>query len=599
MTRTFAIPSALALLLLGGCRGCEKDKPYTPFGVASSLGSASNAPIASSAPDAAGDAGGFAVKRAEKAAPGATRWTLAGRTLTAPTGRAFERAVIADFDGDDEPDAVAWTVPAKGEGNRGELWLFPGKGDAKRLTSLPGFVPSGPSCQLAPELTLTGPQSVTLDVSAKCSADFLARAPMRSLMVLSPMAEHPVVMSLRVAQAAPDEELSLDVTTLDRDGDGRDDVRLAVTVRARGSERPATAELVWLDRAAGASRDASQPRGSLGKLAAGEMWRAKRKNLAASVDAGVANVRRLMSTLCSSGGAERLLDAEGSPLSCGNLGIVVDRLGIAEITAAATRGSAIDAFGALARDGLYFGSMSSKQRKAAEKIADKLVKHVEPVSGPNIGAHPASSSAPHWSPLAFEASGALLVRTDGGVVRVASNGEESSVSVEGGIEPWPLAVTRDDGSHLAAVAYACDRSETLLSFQKGDGSFAAPVVTSVLAPRPGSCAGGKAPTLPEPVPLAIKPSGLEAFVLGKIIGPVTSPAEAVLRPQPHGTARSPDGRYLALATSSGVLLHSQDKDELWTPGGVTARDLHGCVAANDGAAIACVVRGAARVWRRN
>lgn len=312
------------------------------------------------------------------------------------------------------------------------------------------------------------------------------------------------------------------------------------------------------------------------------------------MQSGVDNIRRLLSSLCGASGTARLFDAEGAPLSCGNLGIVVDRLGVAEVTAAVTRKDALDAFGALTRDGLYFGHMSDKQRSACEKLADKLAPRVEPVSGPDIGARPASSSAPSFSPLAFEANGALLIRSQSSVVRVLPNGEEQALDAEAGVAPWPLAIVLANGNTLANVVYACDRSEALLSYQKPDKSFAAPVVLGLLSPRPGACAGGKLPKLPPLSPLSEKPAGLEAIVAGKIVGPKTSPAEAALRPQPHGTARSPDGRWLALAAPGGVLLHSTDKDELWTIPGV----LEHCVAANDGKAVACVVGGRARVWRR-
>ena len=52
MAKTFATLLALGTVTLAGCHGCEKDKPYTPFGVASTLGSAGPAPSASDdAPD--------------------------------------------------------------------------------------------------------------------------------------------------------------------------------------------------------------------------------------------------------------------------------------------------------------------------------------------------------------------------------------------------------------------------------------------------------------------------------------------------------------------------------------------------------------------
>ena len=239
--------------------------------------------------------------------------------MDAPPSRAFERGLAADFDADQRNEIVAWTVPA---GNApaapGELWLFPAEGSPKKLFEVPGYVPTGPACKHTATLTQTGPRTVTLDVSAKCQTTLLPRAPTRALVVVAPLESRERVIGLRLADAAPGETLRAEVDSSDRDGDGRDDVRVSLTVSA-GSERPATAQLVWLDRAAGASRDTTEPGASLGRLATGELWRSKQKKLAASVRAGVGNLRRLLSTLCAEGGVPRVFEHEGAALSCGTL----------------------------------------------------------------------------------------------------------------------------------------------------------------------------------------------------------------------------------------------------------------------------------------
>lgn len=592
---------ALAVVaMLAGCKGCGEDKPYTPFGVASAIDPVP-VPSASVAelPDAA-DAPKLSRQVATAAPPGATRWSLAGRSLTAPPGRAFERGLAADLDADATVEVVAWTVPAEtaARGGQppapGELWLYPASGEARRLLQLPGFVPGGPGCRHRALLAQTGARSVTLDVTAECDAKLLARSPKRALLVVAPLAERPTVLVLRVAEPAPGETLRLDVDSTDRDADGRDDVRLLVSVARQGSKRPAAAELVWFDRAAGVSRDATQPAGSIARAASIALTRAKSKKNAESVPELVENIRRLLSTVCAESGVPRLFDADGAPIACGKLSVTVDRLAMAELTAALTRSDPVAAAGALLRDGWYFGKASDKIAKQMASAFVAAATRVE-ASLTQVAARPVTQpEPPRFSPLTFEGSGALLVQTAAGVVRVSRDGREESLG-EGGQAPWPLEVRSDGGARWAGVAHACDRNEVLLTLQAPAGAPAAePIVTGLLAPRPGSCRGGAAPKAPPPAPLVWKTNGLEAIVAGAHVGPLTSVAEATLRPQPLGTPRSPDGRLLALPTPLGVLVSGVQKTELWQAAALpAAHALSDCTVANGAAALACVGEGRA------
>src|SRR5690606_12139699 len=379
---------ATSSALLASCQGCEEERPYTPFTVsvpeaATTDAEAAAGPDAASSPAAEADAGSFVRQKSVKAPPGARSWQLEGRDLQAPDGRVFERALLADFDADGEPEAVAWLAPAddRARTSPGELWLYRTSGNPpgmarekpRHLATLPGFVPTGPTCRLSPELTRTGRKTVTLDVRSTCEADLVERSPVRALLVVAPLAEQPIVLGLRVAEPAPGERLSLDVDTSDRDDDQRDDVRLRISLQAVGSERPATADVVWFDRAAGIARDPEQPGRSLAKQASLEAVRSTGKKTSQSVPDAVSNLRRLLGTLCAEGGVPRIFDADGTPLRCGDLQITVNRLALAEVQAHVTARRPLDAVSAAIRADWYLQANNEpeKLRAALAPVLDQ------------------------------------------------------------------------------------------------------------------------------------------------------------------------------------------------------------------------------------
>lgn len=567
-------------LVVSGCRGCGEDKPYTPFGVTSALPQAEPAPSGSAAalPTAADSA-----RPAEKAllAPlNSKRWQLEGSELAAPEGFVFQQALRADFDGDGQVEAVAWlTADPRDAGVTppGELWLFPSAGEPKRLTGLPGFVPTGPNCTLTTALSRTGPRTLTFDTRSECSGMLIARSPVRALVVIAPLAARPEVLTLRVAAAAPGEILELSNTSDDRDGDGRDDVTLAVAVGVSGGPR-FQAPLAWLDRAVGPARDTAEPRATLEKLAASEATRAKTKKLAESVTDNVSGIRRLLATLCAEGATARLFDADGAPLGCGSLAPVVDSLASAEITAELARGRVLEAFGALARDGWYFGKTSAATRKRLERA---LLDAVEPRTArvTPLAPRPTASLAPRFSPLSFDATSSLLLTTPQGVVRFQPDGS-APVALDDAGATRRLDVLVD-GARFQGVAYACDRSETTLLIEGRS-----PLLTRLLAPRPGAC--GRATFEPQPAiaPLAADAAGVAALVGGSLVGqaPGTAP----------GSARSPDGRWLVVPTQFGLLV-SGPAQRLFNLGPSLERPLSltDCVVANDGLHVACIFKGQA------
>ena len=564
-----------------GCRGCGEDKPYTPFGVTSALPQALPPPSSSAVELPAGAGSARPAEKALLAPLNSKRWQLEGSELAAPEGFVFQQALRADFDANGSVEVVAWlTADPKDAGVTppGELWLFPSAGEPKRLAGLPGFVPTGPNCTLTTALSRTGPHSLTFDTRSDCSGMLIARSPVRAVVVLAPLAERPEVLTLRVAAAAPGETLELVGNTEDHDADGRDDVTLTVAVSVPGAAR-FEVPLVWLDRAVGPARDTAEPRRTLEKLAASEAARAKTKKLADSVVQNVAGVRRLMATLCAEGATARVFDSDGAPLACGSLATVVDSLASAEIGAELARGRVLEAFGALARDGWYFGRSSAAVRKRLER---SLLDAVEPVTATvtPLPPRPTASRAPRYSPLAFDASSALLLSTPQGVVRFQPDGS-APVALDDAGAARNLDVLLDQRSRFQGVAYACDRSETTLLFEGG-----APLLTRLLAPRPGACGRATFEASPAIAPVSADAAGISAIVGGSLVGEAPGAAP--------GGARSPDGRWLVVPTAFGLLLDGPSH-RLFSLGTSVTQPLAltDCVVANDGKHAACLQKGQA------
>jgi hypothetical protein len=600
------LAAVLASSLFGAaaCNGCGSEKPYTPFGVASSLPSAEVAPsVAPEVAVAPAPAAGFASHKAELVPGALSTWQGPGLDLKAPDARRFAQVLPGDFDGDQKPDAVAWLVPAPHEKNAppGELWYFPNGAAPRKLCALPGFVPSGPDCTLSPTLTQTGSRSATLDVSATCKASLIARAPTRAIVVVSPSVEPAVLLTLRAASAAPNETLDFSVDSSDQDQDGRDDVRLTLSVAALGSPEPASAELAWLDRAAGASRSASEPLASLSRFATRLASHSRVKHSAYRADTN-SNAVRLLSSLCAESGVARVFDEDGSPFRCGDVTRIVDSLAASEVSYALAQGDVLEAFSVMRRDGWYFRSQSSSGRKTLERDLLRSVTKLD-LDPPFVArAQPTLPQLPHYSPLWFEADGALLIRGANGVTRVAANrSAEEASSGDGGVPSWPLELLAANGERVTGTSHACDRSELLFNVSDAQHGLLPPLTTRLLAARPASCTGhGTGPAV-SIAPLGFDELGLDALVNGSH---VTSAAAGQKQPAPLpalGTPRSPDGRWLVTPTALGLLVVSDHK-ELWQTSALhehaDASKLSDCVVANDARAVACVEAGHVLVFER-
>jgi hypothetical protein len=604
--RRLSAGSALLPICVGlsACDGCGSQKPYTPFGVASGVANPQSVPNgpapASSGRDpsnvAPESAAGFAVRKADLVPGVALTWTGSDLSLNAPDKRRFVQVLPADFDADNKLDALAWLAPTADDKNAppGELWYFPNGGSSRKLSALPGFVPSSPDCTLATTLSQTGPHSATLDVAATCTSQLISRAPERALVVVSPSVEHPLLLTLRAASAAPGETLNFSVDSSDQDQDGRDDVRLTVNVAASGSEA-ASAQLAWLDRAAGASRSASEPRGSLLR-AAGKVSVLARSKRGEKTAERVGNVLRLMSSVCAEGGVARVFDEDGVPFRCGDPSKIIDSLALSEVLGALAQGDTLAAFSVLRKDGWYFGKLSSTGRKAVERELLHAVTRFELETSVAVRALPTLVPLLHYSPLWFESDGSLLVQSPGGgVSRVsADRGAEGAVSAEAGAPAWALDLVTPSGVRLLGAIHACDRSE--VSFNESDAQhpLLAPVATRLLAARPASCAGhGTGPSVPF-APLSFDDSGLEALIAGAHVT-LSAPGKKPVQGLPAlGTPRSADGHWLVAPTPLGLLVVG-DRKELWQTEKLAehadATRLADCVVADEARAVACVDSG--------
>ncbi|HEY6724471.1 MAG TPA: hypothetical protein VI197_10575 [Polyangiaceae bacterium] len=586
---------AASVLALGGC---EEDHPYTPFQVASAIPSAPAPAPASAEPEAVA-----AVKFTASAPlvqPKAATWQLGPRQIQAPAGYEIERGLNADFDANGSAEFVAWVVPAKDGLERPELWLYPATGAARKLLALPGFVPTGPSCSLQTLLQHTGPKTITLDTKAVCETRLIARVPVRSIVVLAPLADDPQVLALRAADGNPREDLKLSVASLDRDGDGRDDVTLQASLDTRlATSGVALAKFLWYDREAGTSRDDTEPGLSMAQLASREIVRAKGPSTSRNVHPTIQNLKRLYAAVCDEAGTPRLFDEEGNGLACGRLSTTFSRATEAEIAALLKNDQVLEAFGVLERAHWFGHEPSPKDRERwLASFNGKLLRRQARLRRELGLALPREGTHPSFSPLEF-AGDTLLAQTRDGVRSFALDGTERTppdtaaptaphdpapVFLPSSSRPAPWSLRAEvPGQRLwTGVVYSCDRSEIALSFVDGSGQPLAPWLTEILAPRPGTCRGGAAVDAPA-VPIGWVDAQLVAWVGGARIGP------AELRTRPKGSPRSVNGEWTVLPSRLGLLVTGRSH-ELWhVPESVgQLEQLRACVIHDSGRLVACV-----------
>lgn len=533
--------------------------------------------------------------------------------LQAADGLVFELALAADFDDDPARDVVAWlsadpaAKPAPTEtAPLASLWIYPGKGEPRKLLDTPGFLPTGPGCKLTAKLNRSGPGTVTLETRSSCEAPQLGNMPNRALSVVAPAREEPHLLTLRIADkpgqgdetaATPSagEQLAFSVSTADRDHDGRDDIELSVelgnTLSLGATTEPAetSVQFVWLDRKVGLSRDTEFPGKNFHDIGSIEVVRSTGKNTSQATIARIDTVRRLVSALCAEAKVPVLRDQDNNPLPCNLSQQTLAFFAKAELQATLTRGRWGDALTSVLRADWYGGGLSKAAREELLAILEKSLPEKKVSSIALARTRPSGpSSIPRYSPLSFDNLGLLIQNADGVTRLDLDTLEETDVGEE--VDRWPLVVISPQGERLLGMAYPCDRSVLTLLTSDASGAAAAPIETRLLSPRPGLCGSTRASFEDLPLrPVGWSKAGLSVFLAGSQVG-----APAPARP-PSGSARSANGEHAAVATSLGVLVLHQSGAELWRSDEAPSKNLSECVIDNPGTHVACLDRGRARV----
>jgi hypothetical protein len=611
---------AAALALLGqGCRGCHEGHPYVPYSVGTSEPGEASARFATAGTSAVADAAlaadaaaPFAGLEGALAPPGLVQWTIDGVTLRAPDGCAFVEARTGDFDGDGHADAFALVGPLRdgGDAVADRVVFYRGAGAAEPIDPAAAFpspihAPTDAGCTPIARLVTAGSAAVFAEIGAHC-ASAPSRGPDRWVAVVSAAGAPQVRLAATIADPSGAAALVVDADASDRDGDGRSDIALRVTLLpADGTPapaRPLAATLAWVDRSAGLSGDVAATESSFAALSSWAAARAARAKDAAEVPAYVAGIRALWRAVCADGGSPRVVAVTGTgTVACGS-GRALEEAGLAEVHAYAALGDAVRA--ALAFD--------RAERPPATHTASRVTeaqKWIASVATPAsvrlfraVAAVPVALSVrePSWGPLAFEPNGKLLVKTRAGVVRVdADLGDE----VDAGVAPWKAAVTSPDGVAQWIEAYdPCDGLPLRATFTLGGGRDERDLELPIAPPLAGRCAGARgAPA--RTTPIAWGPSGLEAIVAGELVAVASDLAHgaplAGLLGQPYtpGSPRSPDGKTYVLATGAGLLVRSAEHTRLLRASELdgTYGDQQACAVSNDSTHVGCVHAGAAWV----
>ena len=591
----FALATSIASL---ACDSCRRDRPFTPFVVtAASTGSSTQVsrPPSTSKPDAYPTEG-------EKLPPNLRQFSLGVRQADAPESMTFDSVLRGDWNEDGKIDGIALLHAAPREARPiGAVYYYDGGGDARKLVDLPGWIPSGQDCTWESKLLRIGKHTATVDVRMHCSTPMPPRTSTRFVVVVSPTRSDPAVIAWRFAEPAPDETLDVKVAAADRDGDDRDDVTLTLTLGLVSKKEQVHGEFAWFDRAAGVSREPGHFVNSLGSVLTALEKKAASRNSAAEAISEASLVWRLLSSACAESATARVLASDGSALACENAGAIATRLTAIEVRAAMSQNDVLKAAFALTKaQGAFGAAASAPERGRIIKLIRKMSTSVDTLTATASDVRPiVPRSTPHYSPLQFQPDGTLLALTNHGVERVQLDGRESTSDADAAAPPsWPTAVESSDGRTWEGVVPACDRSEIIVVSKGARGNLLTPELTSLLAPRPGLCAGET--SLHWRVsPLHFDEGKLPlALVEGACLS--SDSTTNCLKPTQLGKAQpgaplSPDGHWLVAMTGIGVFIFGGPKPEFWEgPVLGTPSALSECVVANGGENIACL-RGS-RLW---
>lgn len=589
--------------LLPACSGCKKDHPYVPYAVGDApSASASGATDPGVAP--AGDAGALAVESARVAPPGSTTWRVDGLELVAPEASELVSAIVRDFDGDGQKDALAIVrrpAPPEKAAEVGPAQIVHYAGNAKGAGP-PVIVATAPHprtdavCTPLARLERIGPRSALAEVGATCTRG----ASSRSLWVVRLAKSPSVSYGLAIADPPAAPKLSIDVDAADRDNDGLDDVALRVTVE--GGSAPfepgpkLTTKIAFFDRPAGPSRDAEEPEASLRAIAAQATAKAGKVKDSLTVTPLVQQMRALYRAVCVEGGAPRLLDPEGNKgaITCGP-SKPLEEAGVAEVRSFVFQADALRAIASAEVAQLAPATKTAARTAELKKLIDDVAPPTSPLRTKTLTVSVPSGrpAHPEWGPLAFEPSGKLLVRTSSGVQRVdVETGEATAADTPA----WPAQVLSPDGKSRWLEAYhACEGVALRGTFVPvGEGEMR-DVLLPIAPPLGTRCAGGRGEAA-STAPLVWSARGLEAIVAGVpvLIRPEASTALVQASPTgempPLGSPRSPGGRSFALATRDGVLVKGARALRVKSPDLEPYDDLRACTTTDDASHVACAKR---------
>ncbi|MCL2776416.1 MAG: hypothetical protein FWD73_00320 [Polyangiaceae bacterium] len=597
------------IFAVSGCgRSCKKDHPYVPYAVGDAPAGPS-APPAPAAQALPADAGPALAETSTVLPNGTTTYRAGSVAFNAPSGKELALVLALDVDDDGKLDALAVLRPSAGDAKDAkkaaapsELAFYNGAAadDAPPtiLASAPSL-PIGAVCTPVLRLERIGPKSAAAELGAACTS----ASALRGLFVVRLARDPTITFDMIVRDPAFSPRLAIDVDGSDRDHDGIDDVTLRVTIDGGGPPfEPGpklTAKVAFFDRSAGLSRDPSEPEASLKVIAAQATTRAKGKDVAA-VPVLVQQMRALYRAICEEGGAPRFVTARtgAGAIACG-ASKSLEEAGIAEVRSRVARG---DALGAVTAADLAQLAPATKTTAKTNELA-QLLEQIAPLTqaknsrvlATTTTKARAAAAHPAWGSLTFDPGGKLLVRTGSKVVAVdPDSGEEQATD----IAPWPSQVLSADGKSRWLEAYhACEGVALRATFAPTDADGDVKDILLPIAPVLGTRCSGARGEAADAVPLAWTARGLEAVVAGVpvLIRP-EAPKATILaswleEPPPLGSARSPNGKLYAVPSREGVLLGGARAMRGRAAEFEPFSALRGCTVSNDGAHVACEMRG--------
>lgn len=493
----------LSVVLVSAQVACQEDRPYTPFQVATSLPEAPAAPSA----DSVGAQTQPSRSEGRLAPTGRSSWVWDTQELRALPGLVFSSGI--EVGEQDEKITLAWLIPEKSgdsEGRRAAgLYRFDQAGAVQgpALSSLPPGLPSGDDCAYATQLQQTGRSTVTSRLTVRCQERSLSQTPTQSISVLDPRAARPQLIEVLLAEPAPGERLQVDVHSDDVDGDSRDDVELSVTLTSpQGAQE--SLPIRWLNRPAGASRQANTPLDALARRVSALSTQAVQKAHRAKVPDQVDALRRLLSSLCDELGTARITVAPSSKLQCGKIGPSLAQLVQVTVQAHLGNKDVARAVGEAVRFDWFSQKPSEAERKALQQLIQPRLNKLPGKQLARFDVKLDLAQTTAASPLHFDASGQLWGQfLDGKVRRLTLSGdppltapkpvdEDSDPSQLQATPPivaptWDRQPKGPGGRFVTALVASCERSEVQLAFGRADGVALPPVAIGLLAPRPGNC----------------------------------------------------------------------------------------------------------------